>query len=304
MIKISINNNMVKSIGNYATQEINDKWKSISARANNNKKIKIANTGLVSSGKSSFFNVLVDSEGKNSRFAVGAARVTMMQDVENLNDMIELADTPGIDVNDEDNIVALDAVLESDIIIMIHNIKLGMLNDSEYKWLKSISDRMDNFEERKARLMFICNWIDERDSSPDYKVTVDETKRMVKEACGCDIDFYEISVKRYLTGIEKNRDILKQKSNIPSVKDAIIKKADEYSKISEKLLAKEIYKLCAETHKFLINKRGNLIYEKNSIIERIRKKYDGLKREWESAFAVFKNQYNIVKNKKREYENI
>lgn len=155
----NIDANLIAKLEKNLPETLMYKWRGISVRWNDDRKIKIANTGLVSSGKSSLFNVLIGADADKPRFAIGAARTTSIQDIEDFGEKIVLADTPGIDVNDEDNKTALESMLESDIIMMIHNIKLGALTASEYEWLKSIAERMNTEEERKSRLMFILNAI-------------------------------------------------------------------------------------------------------------------------------------------------
>ncbi|MDE6706421.1 MAG: 50S ribosome-binding GTPase [Oscillospiraceae bacterium] len=301
---IQVPESLLDTMEKHISQELSYKWSSICSRMNSKRKIRVANTGLVSSGKSSLFNVLIDSSDKTPRFATGAARVTKSQDIEKLTDTIDIVDTPGIDVNEEDTQVALNSILESDIIIMIHNIKLGMLNDAEYQWLKSVAGRMHGEQEKKARLMFVCSWIDERQGNSDYQSTVDETRHMVKEAVGCDIDFYEISVKRYLAGVEKGKEKMVKMSNIPEIKEAIIKKAEVYSAVADRLIAEQLFHLCKESKTELVIKKQLFKEKKKDIICRIKQKYDSLKNEWNSVYQMFKNQYSLVRNKKDEYNSI
>ena len=295
---VQVPKRLLNTMEKYLSQELSYKWSSICSRMNSERKIRVANTGLVSSGKSSLFNVLIDSADKTPRFATGAARVTKSQDIEKFTDTIDIVDTPGIDVNEEDTQVALNSILESDIIIMIHNIKLGMLNDAEYQWLKSIAGRMNSEQEKRARLMFVCSWIDERQGNSDYQFTVDETRRMVVDAVGCDIDFYEISVKRYLAGVEKGKDKMIKMSNIPEIKEAVIKKADVYSAVADRLIAEQLFNLCSESRTELLFKSESLAEKKKNIIDKIKQKYVSLR------YQMFKNQYSIVKNKKSEYDSI
>lgn len=301
---VQVPKRLLNTMEKYLSQELSYKWSSICSRMNSERKIRVANTGLVSSGKSSLFNVLIDSADKTPRFATGAARVTKSQDIEKFTDTIDIVDTPGIDVNEEDTQVALNSILESDIIIMIHNIKLGMLNDAEYQWLKSIAGRMNSEQEKRARLMFVCSWIDERQGNSDYQFTVDETRRMVVDAVGCDIDFYEISVKRYLAGVEKGKDKMIKMSNIPEIKEAVIKKADVYSAVADRLIAEQLFNLCSESRTELLFKSESLAEKKKNIIDKIKQKYVSLRNEWYSVYQMFKNQYSIVKNKKSEYDSI
>lgn len=301
---VNISMDLQKAVHSYLPSEMSSRWDGCISRMKKDRKMKVVNTGLVSSGKSSLFNVLLGTNDENPRFKVGAARTTSIQDVESLNDWIELADTPGIDVNEEDNQTALDSVMEANIIVIIHNIKLGALNSAEYEWIKSIASRMNTDEERMARLIFICNWIDERDSSPDYKSTVDETREMLYDAVGCKVSFHEVSVKRYLAGVSKNKNALINKSNIPAVKEAILNKAKEYSTISEKLLASEITSLCSESRSYLNIERSNINNKISNIKSDINNKYYNLRTRWKSVLSMFRSQYELVKKKRQEMNNI
>ena len=66
----------------------------------NDKVVKIVNTGMVSSGKSSLFNILIDST-EEEHFPTGAARTTTVADYFDYKN-ISFIDTPGIDVRNED----------------------------------------------------------------------------------------------------------------------------------------------------------------------------------------------------------
>ena len=93
-------------------------------------RIKIVNTGLVSSGKSTLFNILIDRI-EDERFKTGAARETVKSDSECIEEGIYLIDTPGINVREEDDDLAYKSILESDIIVMIldYSQKSGQLNE-------------------------------------------------------------------------------------------------------------------------------------------------------------------------------
>ncbi len=257
--------------------------------------IKIVNTGLVSSGKSSLFNVLIDKIDEE-RFKTGAARTTVSQDSELISENIYLIDTPGIDVRKEDDDIAFNSTFESDIILMIHNIKTGMPNRQEMDWLKKICSNMNNTDEIKMRLIFICSWIDERDTSEDYETTIQNTKEMVFEAAGTEIDFFEVSVKRYITGIKKNNNILIDKSNIKNFKKYLLEKAVKYKK--ENIMEQNIKRSINE---FYFSCR-NLIFgekrKKQAAMDRIEKKY---KKEYESKVQNWEKILEVLKEK---YQNI
>lgn len=293
----------------YLPTDLQQRWNGLEKKTRNNKKIKVANTGLVSSGKSTLFNVLIDPQNVDEshvRFAVGAARTTSIQDVAALTEEIDLADTPGIDVNFDDNAVALSSILESDIIVMVHNIKLGALNNSEYTWLQQIAQNMLSEKERKARLIFVCSWIDERDGDKNiYNQTIAETKQMVKDAVGCEIDFFEVSAKRYITGKQKGKEQLVERSNITKIRKCIIQKATVYAKSFARIMEYQVeISLCEETvHKFTMILKDKT-EQKEKISKQITSKYARKKEEWHSIFNSFKQRLARVREKKRIWENM
>ena len=126
-----------------------------------NRNIKIANTGMVSSGKSSLYNVLTESLA-TERFPTGAARTTKTADTYQSGN-VEYIDTPGIDVREADDDVAFQTVMGADIILMVHNVKTGPMIRSEVEWLKQIADGMPSKDVCRQRLVFVCSWSDARE---------------------------------------------------------------------------------------------------------------------------------------------
>ena len=303
MYEYYINDKMLEKIKKILGEDTFKEW-NIQKKANLNKNIKISNTGLVSSGKSTLFNVLTNNID-NERFPTGAARTTSTEDVEKIFDDVYIVDTPGIDVKTSDDEKAYMSVLSSDIIIIVHNIKLGMLNKQECDWIKNICSHYPNLEERKDRIMFVCSWIDERDSEKDYKETIEITKKMLFDITGIEIDFYEVSSKRYITGMKKDSQNLKNKSNILNFKEELNKKVELVSKkygigIKKATLLSLIND--TENKLNLLKKQKN--EEKNHIYTYVSKFYIKKKRAWQSKFEVLQSKLTKIENLKNELKNI
>ena len=141
------------------SKEFVQRWQGIEKKLSSKDTITIANTGLVNSGKSSLFNALLDAF-EEERFPVGAIRTTKQGDKESLLDGVDIMDTPGIDATDEDDDVAYRTLMEADLIVATHNIKMGMLNKSEYEWLSHLAKKIEK-KEIIRRLIFVCTWYDE-----------------------------------------------------------------------------------------------------------------------------------------------
>lgn len=206
---------------------------------NDNLAIKITNTGMVSSGKSSLFNVLIDEslnkedtqqaneETKEPFFKTGAARTTMSADKFLMED-VEYIDTPGIDVKEEDDKIAYETIMNSDIIMMIHNIKTGPLHRSEADWLKLIVDNIGDTQMVEKRLIFICSWNDTREKEDDYEELIADLKQLVFDICKVEIPFFRVSVKKYLAGKERNNEKLITGSHVLELKDYLADYAKGY----------------------------------------------------------------------------
>lgn len=295
----------------HRTAEVIDKYISTDATAKilnkvcalDNKNVTVTNTGVVSSGKSSLFNALLGiKESDAERFKIGAARTTMSKDIERYKDNIELVDTPGIDVKEEDDEVALNAICASSIIVMVHNIKMGMLQNNEVEWLKKIALNFNGDKEQlKNRFIFVNTWIDERMMEKTYQSTVNETKRILFDSLKTEVDVYNVSAKLYIQGISRNQEKFVEMSNIPTLREAIIQKADFYTNnYGLTLVKEEVTNLCNENCKIL----NEVKFEKKNEEERQSmdesNKFKIKLNQWNTDFKRFKDladRYNDVVGK-------
>lgn len=301
---MDIRNEDYRVIEKYCGSENKQKLISCIKKMESKEKIKIANTGLVSSGKSSLFNALVD-KFEQERFPTGAARTTLDQDEELLKDNIYLIDTPGIDVRDADDKTAFEALLNADIIMMIHNIKMGEPTKKEIDWIKKIADEMTSDEEKKHRLIFICSWIDERDKSESYNITIQKTKKMVFDTVGTEIDFVEISTKRYITGKNKNKVNMIQKSNIPMLRELCISKASSYAYgYGNSINKKQLLRVCDDCISQLNKNYDSKKQEVKNIEDKIKKSYSLKLDRWKGILSQFEMKKNKLSRLKDELSRI
>lgn len=302
--RLNIDNETYKIIEKYCGIEYKEKLFTSIEKIKDFGKIKVANTGLVSSGKSSLFNALVDKYDQE-RFPTGAARTTLNEDEEVLVDNIYLIDTPGIDVRSNDDKVAFKSILNSDIIMIIHNIKMGEPTKNEIEWIKKISNEMYSDEEKRDRLIFVCSWIDERDKSETYDVTINKTKQMVFDAVGSNIDFIEVSTKRYISGKNKDKENMIEKSGIPKLRQLCIAKANAYNlKYSNSRDKKYISNLCNDTIFRLKEKSDEKCETVKQIENRVNKSYSFKQSSWENILKQFENKKEKIRNLERELSRI
>ena len=270
------------------------KWEGIKQKNSTGNIVSIANTGLFSSGKSMLFNALLDRTVEE-RFKVGAVSTTKKGDREKMNAYVEIIDTPGINANDADDNEAFHSLMEADIILMVHNIKTGMLDKCEHDWLRQISGEMDK-EEIFKRIVFVCTWIDEAGTKEDKEKKINEIKRQLQEILKIDIQIWEVSSKRYYTGKEKNKPELAHASKIPQLREYLLKKAEEYSAAAEELRKKEIMALCGQTKEFLQKEKDNINRHINEEEERVHQKYKIKRRAWTGILDNFKEYRKAVED--------
>lgn len=290
MIKLS--QKEVADIAKYCGQEYSTRYLGIQNRADE-QIVKIVNTGMVSSGKSSLYNVLIDSIDEE-HFPTGAARTTTMSsyyDVKN----ISYIDTPGIDVRSEDDALAFSTIMEADIIMMIHNINTGPLVRSEAEWLEQIVRKMSSIEACKARLLFVCTWKDTVEKDDDYQDIIADVKNAVFEIVGTEIPFFEVSVKKYLDGKKKDKQVLVNKSGITELKSYLEKYANEYLQKKNELDEAELIELLTEVRDILANTKYDKDKEIKKISDRIKQTAKSKRNTWRDIFTYFSS-------KRRQYD--
>ena len=298
-MKYTISDTVYKTIADFTSVEnavqLKNKLKSLE-----NDKIVITNTGVVSSGKSTLFNALIGT--LEERFKTGAARTTVAKDIEHLTDDIDIIDTPGIDVQAEDDEIALNAVLSSSLIVMVHNIKMGMLQQNEVNWLKRITATITDPNELRARFMFVCSWIDARMMEPTFMDTVNETKRILFDVLGTEVDVYLVSAKLYNKGMETGKEQFIEKSGINQLKTAMIEKAAYFSThYGISAMRKNAYFLVDSTKRKLAetkdSKSATFVYKRT----KIKNKYDLELSQWD---ARKKNLLNLVHEYQKHMEQL
>ena len=283
--------------------DLAERWMGLEKKRVHSDVVTIANTGLVNSGKSSLFNTL-SGKWEQERFPVGPVRTTKRSDRESFNKYIDFIDTPGrvaqgTDDVQEDDKTAFRALLQSDFIVITHNIKTGMLNRSECEWIEKIAQSLGK-NVLSNRLFFVCTWTDERDREQDYRSLLSEIKRQLNQVLqGVEIPFWEVSAKRYILGKKNSKAALEKNSNIPQFKQALVDAAMQYLRMRHRQGEAEVLELCEATEKQLNS-------EKQVIIQKIQRKRNKIHEitksnleQWNLVLNYFKEKRSILKQYKQ-----
>ena len=288
----------LKSIEKYCGEEYAKRCRAFIERQKNDK-VRIVNTGMVSSGKSSLYNALIDSGGEY--FPTGAARTTTRADYFDCGP-ISYVDTPGIDVRSEDDALAFDTIMEADRILMVHNIRTGPLNRSEAAWLERIARGME--DSGGGRLVFALSWIDTREKEGDYGGLVENVKKQVFEIAGAEIPFFEVSVKKYQQGIEKDKEILVRNSGVGALKEYLEASAASYLEMKRDVDQREFAALLGEIRAILCEQRDGRKKEKKAILRKVRDQHKSRKSAWNVVYDYFSAQRKRLADLESELKQI
>ncbi len=288
----------LKSIEKYCGEEYAKRCRALIERQKNDK-VRIVNTGMVSSGKSSLYNALIDSGGEY--FPTGAARTTTRADYFDCGP-ISYVDTPGIDVRSEDDALAFDTIMEADRILMVHNIRTGPLNRSEAAWLERIARGME--DSGGGRLVFALSWIDTREKEADYGGLVENVKKQVFEIAGAEIPFFEVSVKKYQQGIEKDKEILVRNSGVGALKEYLEASAASYLEMKRDVDQREFAALLGEIRAILCEQRDGRKKEKKAILRKVRDQHKSRKSAWNVVYDYFSAQRKRLADLESELKQI
>jgi len=181
--------------------------------------------GLYNHGKSTLLNTLVkDFEYKT--FKTADVRETAKNKKVVYED-ITFVDTPGLNAKDNDNKRVFDAVKESDINLMVHNISTGEFTKVEVEFLQNIKKHWSNPKEFIERTIFVLTRTDTANED-DILATQKRMQQQIQEIFGVSATLIAVSAKTYTKGMLENKKLLIKKSQINELEKLLISLKDTY----------------------------------------------------------------------------
>ena len=159
---------------------------------------RIVSAGMMNPGKSTLLNALL---GKEDMFKTADVRETTVVRSVSWKENVTLVDTPGFSsAVCEDDSEALSALRQADLVLFVHNVAIGGINQAELDVLIALEEILGEAE-FKTRVLFINTRSDECPDD-DLERNVQECVDLIKENLGCKLKSYVVSPKQYLQGIK------------------------------------------------------------------------------------------------------
>ncbi|MEA1955894.1 MAG: GTPase [Campylobacterota bacterium] len=184
--------------------------------------------GLYNHGKSSLLNTLV-KDFQHETFKTADVRETA-ENKKVVYEDITFVDTPGLNAKDYDNKRVMDAVKESDINLLVHNISTGEFTKVEVEFLQNIKKHWKNPKEFIERTIFVLSRTDTA-SEEDLKTTKKRMQHQIKEIFGSSATFVGVSAKSYTKGMLEKKKLLVKKSNVDELQNILIGLKNSYKSL-------------------------------------------------------------------------
>ena len=174
--------------------------------------------GAYNHGKSSLLNALTKSYD-NTLFKVADKRETT-QNKSYEFDGVVYTDTPGLNATSEDDSMALDAVINSDVNIFVHSQLDGELGEKEMEYLQNLVSKNCTSQMLIDKTIFVMNHIE---TLADHEVQKAKERfiQQIKEAFGFKPILLTAKTTSYTKGMLENKAVLTKQSGIEEIKDQI-----------------------------------------------------------------------------------
>ncbi len=179
--------------------------------------LKVAAVGLLKAGKSTFLSAITQQP---DHFKSGVIRTTVQNQV-HTDQFFSWIDTPGIDDTAQETATALAGVDGSDVVLFVHNLKQGELDQSEVAFMKQCAAKNKQFFEK---LVFVLTYFsDVGDQSAADIIQVIKKQCKTHLSPGIDFEFFTVSSLSYLKGLKEGKEILIQRSGVPMLQKSLLR---------------------------------------------------------------------------------
>lgn len=260
----------------------------------NDTKIRVTCIGQYNNGKSSLLNALIRDKN-NETFKVSDNRETISNKTLEYNNMI-FVDTPGLNVQNNDDMEAMEAIKSSDINLFIHNINNGELNEVENIFLNNVLKYWDNnIEDFIFSTIFVLTKTDELQNEQDKQKTIKKISQQINDIFRLDASIVAISSSDFLEGIRHNENELVEESNILNLENKLeylsVSLKDKITKIKQQRLMSYYDNLIKQLNYLSKEKNDSLNVIRNKKIKRMKNLTEDVSR----IETTLKNKYERLR---------
>ena len=184
--------------------------------------------GLYNHGKSTLLNTLI-KDFEHKTFKTADVRETA-QNKKVVYEDITFVDTPGLNAKDYDNKRVMDAVKESDINLLVHNVSTGEFTKVEVDFLQNIKKHWKNPKEFIERTLFVLSRTDTA-SEEDVESTKKRVQQQIQEIFGASATIVGVSAKSYTKGMLEDKKLLVKKSNVDTLQNILMDLKNAYKSL-------------------------------------------------------------------------
>jgi len=236
--------------------------------------INIVCIGLYNHGKSTLLNVLIE-DFELRTFKTADSRETIKNKTIKYNGILYI-DTPGLNAKKEDDEKVMDVIQTADIILFVHTITTGELNQKEVEFLEKIQKYWSNPQDFIDRTVFVLSRIDNIEDDEDIAKTTFRVQEQVQNIFNYSCLVAPVSAIDYKDGMIDDEIELIEDSNIQELKKLI------------ELLSENTKEIIIKTKQIRVEERFDVLVDKlYKKIEINQQKMDMLKVEQQKMEETF-----------------
>ena len=187
-------------------------------------KVEVVIAGNVKAGKSTLINAIFKDE---TLCQTGVVRTTTENQLIE-SELYRVMDTPGINANDEDTLVAKEGYEQSDFFIFAHNIVEGELLAQELDFLKELQGYFNDDEQFARNIVIVLTNADQlTDENKELaQAKINEQLALITQA---SLQIITVDSISYLTALAENKSLLMEHSNIPKLQSYLEEVAKRFN---------------------------------------------------------------------------
>ncbi|WP_366118080.1 GTPase [uncultured Campylobacter sp.] len=176
--------------------------------------------GLYNHGKSSLLNALTQNYD-NALFKVADKRETTENKSYEFNGIV-YTDTPGLNAVIQDDELAFEAVISSDVNIFVHSQNDGELSKKEVEYLQNLVSKYCTAQMLIGKTVFVMNHIESLNDE-EIKKAKQRFVQQIKEVFGLDPILLTAKTVSYIKAMRENKAVLAKQSGVEEIKEQVLK---------------------------------------------------------------------------------